>query len=114
MSLTRWRLVQTTCCEAREHTGRSTATARRGASERARKDPGITPLSLLELLKRRGRYRPEDFTRLNLGEPFDLAYAKRTWRYTVRFDSICATPLAVGERIVLDAEGGIHALQVRR
>ncbi|OGU02199.1 MAG: hypothetical protein A2W29_00260 [Gemmatimonadetes bacterium RBG_16_66_8] len=24
------------------------------------KDPGFTPLSLLELLKRRGRYRPED------------------------------------------------------
>lgn len=43
------------------------------------KDPGFTPLSLLELLKRRGRYRPEDFTRLNLAEPFDLVSAKQTW-----------------------------------
>ena len=43
------------------------------------KDPGLTPLSLLELLKRRGRYRPEDFTRLHLAEPFDLTQAKDTW-----------------------------------
>jgi hypothetical protein len=43
------------------------------------KDPGFTPLSLLELLKRRGRYRPEDFARLNLAEPFDLVAAKRAW-----------------------------------
>jgi hypothetical protein len=39
----------------------------------------FTPLSLLELLKRRGRYRPEDFARLDLAEPFDLRDAKRTW-----------------------------------
>ena len=43
------------------------------------KDPGLTPLSLVELLKRRGRYRPEDFTRLQLAEPFDLVNAKQTW-----------------------------------
>lgn len=43
------------------------------------KDPGLTPLSLLELLKRRGRYRPEDFARLNLAAPFDLTQAKETW-----------------------------------
>ena len=43
------------------------------------KDPGFTPLSLLELLKRRGRYRPEDFARLNLSQPFDVVAAKRTW-----------------------------------
>jgi hypothetical protein len=43
------------------------------------KDPGFTPLSLLELLKRRGRYRPEDFARLTLTEPFDLVEAKQTW-----------------------------------
>lgn len=43
------------------------------------KDPGFTPLSLLELLKRRGRYRPEDFVRLALTEPFDLVAAKQTW-----------------------------------
>ena len=45
----------------------------------AGKDPGFTPLSLLELLKRRGRYRAEDFARLNLVEPFDLVAAKSTW-----------------------------------
>ena len=43
------------------------------------KDPGFTPRSLLELLKRHGRYRPEDFARLNLSEPFDLVDAKVTW-----------------------------------
>lgn len=43
------------------------------------KDPGLTPLSILELLKRRGRYRPEDFPRLQLAEPFDLAHAKQVW-----------------------------------
>jgi len=43
------------------------------------KDPGFTPLSLLELLKRRGRYRPEDFERLQLVEPFDLVRAKGAW-----------------------------------
>jgi hypothetical protein len=45
----------------------------------AGKDPGFTPLSLLELLKRRGRYRPEDFARLHLAEPFDLSHAKQAW-----------------------------------
>jgi hypothetical protein len=45
----------------------------------AGKDPGYTPLSLLEQLKRRGRYRPEDFSRLDLAEPFDLVAAKQTW-----------------------------------
>lgn len=44
------------------------------------KDPGFTPLSLLELLKRRGRYRPEDFMRLDLRVPFDLVVAKESWR----------------------------------
>jgi hypothetical protein len=43
------------------------------------KDPGLTPLSLLELLKRRGRYRPEDFTRLHLAVAFDLPAARATW-----------------------------------
>jgi len=45
----------------------------------AGKDPGFTPLSLLELLKRRGRYHQEDFARLNLTEPFDLTGAKEAW-----------------------------------
>jgi hypothetical protein len=45
----------------------------------AGKDPGFTPLSLLDLLKRRGRYRPEDFSRLRLVEPFDLVRNKETW-----------------------------------
>ena len=39
----------------------------------------MTPLSLLELLERRGRYRPEDFARLNLVEPFDLKRSRETW-----------------------------------
>jgi hypothetical protein len=43
------------------------------------KDPGFTPLSLLELLKRRGKYQPQDFDRLSLVEPFDLVAAKTEW-----------------------------------
>lgn len=44
------------------------------------KDPGFSPLSILELLKRRGRPRPDDIARLDLAEPFDLASARERWR----------------------------------
>lgn len=43
------------------------------------KDPGFSPLSLLEQLKRSGRFRPEDIARLDLAQPFDLQHAKRRW-----------------------------------
>ena len=43
------------------------------------KDPGFTPLSLLELLRRRGRVRAEDLARLDLAEPIDLHELKRAW-----------------------------------
>ena len=43
------------------------------------KDPGFSPLSLLELLKRRGRYRPEDIARLHLVKPVDLPAEKQVW-----------------------------------
>lgn len=45
----------------------------------AAKDPGYTPLSLLEQIRRRGRYRSEDFERLDLVRPLDLESAKREW-----------------------------------
>lgn len=45
----------------------------------AGKDPGFTPLSLLEQLRRRGRYRQEDVERLDLAAPFDLVEAKGRW-----------------------------------
>lgn len=45
----------------------------------AAKDPGFTPRSLLELLKRRGRYRAEDFARLDLAQPFDVVAGKVRW-----------------------------------
>ena len=44
------------------------------------KDRGYTPVSLLEQLKRRGRYRQEDIDRLALAFPFDLAEGKLAWR----------------------------------
>jgi hypothetical protein len=50
----------------------------------AGKDPGLSPLSLLELLKRHGRYRPEDFARLQLAAPFDLTAAKQEWLSALR------------------------------
>jgi hypothetical protein len=43
------------------------------------KDPGFTPLSLLELLRRRGRVRAEELARLELAEPIDLHGMKRAW-----------------------------------
>jgi hypothetical protein len=56
------------------------------------KDPGFTPLSLLELLRRQGRYRPEDFARLDLVEPFDLVAAKHSWRDALdEADAFCRT-----------------------
>lgn len=43
------------------------------------KDPGFTPLSLLELLRRRGRVREEDLARLDLVVPIDLRTLKKEW-----------------------------------
>jgi hypothetical protein len=43
------------------------------------KDPGFTPLSLLGLLRRRGRVRAEDLARLALAEPVDLHALKAEW-----------------------------------
>ncbi len=43
------------------------------------KDPGLTPWSLLELIKRRGRFRTEDFARLHLVAPFDVQEQKAVW-----------------------------------
>jgi hypothetical protein len=45
----------------------------------AGKDPGFTPFLLLEMLRRRGKYQPEDFARLHLVEPIDLHALKTTW-----------------------------------
>jgi len=45
----------------------------------AGKDPGFTPAFLLTLLRRRGRYRPEDFARLHLREQPDLVALKGIW-----------------------------------
>lgn len=46
----------------------------------AGKDPGYTPFSLLDLLRRRGTYRPEDFARLRLARAVDLPALKAEWR----------------------------------
>ena len=43
------------------------------------KDPGFTPLSLVEFLRRRGRHRPEELERLNLAVPFDPIASKELW-----------------------------------
>jgi hypothetical protein len=56
----------------------------------AGKDPGFTPLSLLELLKRRGRHREEEIRRLNLAEPFDLRTAKTTWTEALKLAELFA------------------------
>jgi len=43
------------------------------------KDPGFSPRSLLELLKRRGKYQPEEFKRLRLSEEVNLTDLKAQW-----------------------------------
>ncbi len=43
------------------------------------KDPGFTPLSILELLRRRGRVRSEDLDRLDLTVAVDLQWLKSAW-----------------------------------
>lgn len=43
------------------------------------KDPGFTPQSLLELLKRRRHFHDEDFQRLNLAKKIDLHDLKKNW-----------------------------------
>ena len=43
------------------------------------KDPGFTPFSLLEILRRRGKYHQEDFARLRLTGPVDLPALKARW-----------------------------------
>lgn len=46
----------------------------------AGKDPGYSPAMILDLLRRRGKYRPEDFVRLDLAEPVNLSDLKQSWR----------------------------------
>jgi hypothetical protein len=43
------------------------------------KDPGFSPGSLLQLIRRRGRYREEDFARLRLTKPVNLVELKSKW-----------------------------------
>ena len=43
------------------------------------KDPGFTPLSLLEMLRRRGRHRPEELRRLSVVEPLEPVALKQRW-----------------------------------
>lgn len=43
------------------------------------KDPGFSPSSLLEMLRRRGKIRPEELSRLHLSEPIDVKTLKLEW-----------------------------------
>jgi hypothetical protein len=45
----------------------------------AGKDPGFTPLPLLEILRRRGWYHPQDVARLALAAAVGLHAVKRSW-----------------------------------
>jgi len=78
------------------------------------KDPGFTPLSLVELLKRRGRPRGEDVARLHLAGPYDPVAAKAEWTEALeeaeRFvrnrppdEAGCLYWSAAGDRFVMPA-----------
>jgi len=43
------------------------------------KDPGFSPGSLLELIRRRGKYQAEDFSKLHLRQPIDIRQLKVEW-----------------------------------
>lgn len=43
------------------------------------KDPGYTPQSLLEILRRRGKHQMADFDKLVITEPIDLVTMKSKW-----------------------------------
>jgi hypothetical protein len=43
------------------------------------KDPGFSPRSLLELLRRRGKIRPEDLRRLDMAVELDVRQIKQEW-----------------------------------
>jgi hypothetical protein len=45
----------------------------------AGKDPGFSPAMLLDLLRRRGKLRPEDLARLRLATPIELPTLKHAW-----------------------------------
>ena len=45
----------------------------------AGKDPGFSPRSLFELLRRRGKVRAEDVARLHLARPVDVTELKQAW-----------------------------------
>jgi len=47
------------------------------------KDPGYSPLSLLEMLRRRAKLRPEELGRLQLVDPLDPTQAKAQWNAAV-------------------------------
>jgi hypothetical protein len=48
------------------------------------KDPGFSPRSLLELIRRRGKVRPEDLRRLHLSEPLEPEQLKSEWLEALR------------------------------
>ena len=47
------------------------------------KDPGFSPLSLLELMRRRGKIQPQELERLHLTEPIDPQALKAKWLDTL-------------------------------
>lgn len=61
------------------------------------KDPGFTPLSLLELLKRKGRYRPEDFSKTHFNQPIDLVKIKGEWLQALEEAEAFINAMPMGE-----------------
>ena len=61
------------------------------------KDPGFSPISLIELLKRRGHVRPEEIARLELAMPFDIGQAKVEWLQAIEDAEIFVRSRSVQE-----------------
>lgn len=62
----------------------------------AGKDPGVNPVFIVEQSRRNAHYRPEDFARISLTVPLDLAGWARQWRE--------ATEQALALAVALPAE----------
>lgn len=73
------------------------------------KDPGFSPLSLLELLRRRGKVRPEELARLHLTEPIDVKAVKAAW-----LDALEAAELFVRRRRPEEAGCLYYSLELGR
>ncbi len=63
----------------------------------AGKDPGVNPVFIVEQAQRNAHYRPEDFSRIQLAVPPDLATWSHKWRAAIQHATALAVALPAEE-----------------